>query len=70
MIDPSFQVSELVIEYKELKKNLIQPQPVNNFRIQKYYQNKSKFIGIYSRNSLLKTLTKTMKDRDYVNIDK
>ena len=62
MIDPSFQVSELVIEYKE-------PQPVNNFRIQKYYQNKSKFIGIYSRNSLLKTLTKTMKDRDYVNID-
>ena len=26
--------------------------PVTNFEIQKYYQNESKFNGIYSRNSL------------------
>ena len=28
------------------------PYPVTNFEIQKYYQNESKFNGIYSRNSL------------------
>ena len=28
------------------------PYPVTNFEVQKYYQNESKFNGIYSRNSL------------------
>ena len=28
------------------------PYPVTNFEIKKYYQNESKFNGIYSRNSL------------------
>ena len=28
--------------------------PLTNFEIQKYYQNKPKFIGVYSRNSLPK----------------
>ena len=28
------------------------PYPVTNLKIQKYYQNESKFNGIYSRNSL------------------
>ena len=28
------------------------PYHVTNFEIQKYYQNESKFNGIYSRNSL------------------
>ena len=30
------------------------PHPVTNFEIQKYYQNKPKFNGVYSRNSLPK----------------
>ena len=41
------------------------PHPVTNFEIQKYYQNKPKFNGAYSRNSLPK-----IKDRPYViNLD-
>ena len=28
------------------------PHPLTNFEIQKYYQNKPKFNGIYSRNNL------------------
>ena len=30
------------------------PYPLINFEIQKYYQNESKFIGVYSRNDLPK----------------
>ena len=33
--------------------------PLTNFEIQKYYQNKRKFNGFYSRNNLFK-----MKDGD------
>ena len=30
------------------------PHLLTNFEIQKYYQNESKFNGVYSRNNLLK----------------
>ena len=30
------------------------PHPLTNFEIQKYYQNKPKFNGVYSRNNLSK----------------
>ena len=40
--------------------------PLTNFEIQKYYQNKFKFNGVYSRNNLPK-----IKDGAYVvNLDK
>ena len=29
------------------------PEPLNNLEIQRYYQNKPKFNGVYSRNCLL-----------------
>ena len=39
--------------------------PLTNYEIQKYYQNESKFNGIYSRNNLPK-----IKDKAYViNLD-
>ena len=42
------------------------PHPLTNFEIQKYYQNLTRFNGIYSRNNLPK-----MRDRVYViNLDK
>ena len=41
------------------------PHHLTNFEMQKYYQNKSKFNGVYSRNNLPK-----IKDRTYViNLD-
>ena len=41
------------------------PHPLTNFEIQKYYQNESKFSGVYSKDSLPK-----IKDRAYViNLD-
>ena len=41
------------------------PHPLTNFEIQTYYQNESKFNGVYSRNSLPK-----IKDGAYViNLD-
>ena len=41
------------------------PHPLTNFEIQKYYQNESKFNGVYSRDNLPK-----MKDGAYViNLD-
>ena len=41
------------------------PHPLTNFEIQKYYQNKPKFNGVYSRNNLPK-----IKDGVYViNLD-
>ena len=39
--------------------------PLTNFEIQKYYQNESRFNGVYSRDNLPK-----IKDRNYViNLD-
>ena len=35
--------------------------PLNNFEIQKYYQNKPKFDGVYLRNNLFKK-----RDRTYI----
>ena len=41
------------------------PNPLTNFQIQNYYQNESKFNGVYSRNNLSK-----MKDGAYItNLD-
>ena len=31
------------------------PHPITNFEIQKYYQNKPRFNGVYSRDNLPKT---------------
>ena len=39
--------------------------PLTNYEIQKYYQNESKFNGVYSRNNLPK-----IKDKAYlINLD-
>ena len=44
---------------------LIPPHPLTNFKIQKYYQNESRFNDVYSRDNLTKT-----KDGAYViNLD-
>ena len=44
---------------------LMLPHPLNNFEIQKYYQNKPTFTGIYSRDNLQK-----IKDETYIlNLD-
>ena len=41
------------------------PYPLTNFEMQKYYQSKPKFNGVYSRNSLFK-----IKGKAYViNLD-
>ena len=41
------------------------PHPLNNFEIQKYYQNEPKFNGVYSRNNTTKR-----KDGAYaINLD-
>ena len=50
------------MEYTELDKIFDSTHPLTNPEIQKYYQNKSKFKGVYSRNSLLNTV----KDGAYV----
>ena len=34
------------------KKMLIPPNPLTNFEIQKYYEHKTRFNGVYSRNNL------------------
>ena len=41
---------------------LIPPHPLTNFEIQKYYQNKPRFNGVFSRNNL----PKKIKDGAYV----
>ena len=42
------------------------PHPLTNFEIPKYYQNKARFNGVYSRDNL----PKTIKDGSYViNLD-
>ena len=38
------------------------PHPLTNFEIQRYYENESRFYGIYSRNNL----PKKIKDEAYV----
>ena len=38
------------------------PHPLNNFEIQKYYENQPKFNGVYSRDNL----SKKIKDGAYV----
>ena len=44
---------------------LIPPHPLSNFEIQKYYENESRFNGVYSRDNLPK-----IKDGAYViNLD-
>ena len=49
-----------------LKKKLIPPHPLTNFEIQKYYHNKPRFNGVYSRNNL----PKKIKNGAYVtNLD-
>ena len=42
----------------------MQPHPLTNFEIQKYYQNELKFNGVYSTNNLPK-----IKDGEYVIIN-
>ena len=45
---------------------LILPNPLTNFKIQKYYKNEERFNGVFSRNSLFKTI----KDGAYIiNLD-
>ena len=45
---------------------LMQPYPLINFEIEKYYQNEPRFNGVYSRNNL----PEKIKDRAYVmNLD-
>ena len=45
----------------------MKPHPLTNFEIQKYYENESRFNGVYSRNNL----PNRIKDRAYViNFDK
>ena len=39
----------------------MQPHPLTNFEIQKYYENEPKFNGAYSRNNVSK-----IKDREYM----
>ena len=38
------------------KKGLIPPDPLINFKIQKYYQDETAFNGVYSRDNLPKTI--------------
>ena len=40
----------------------MKPHPLTNFEIQKYYENESRFNGVYSRNNL----PKKIKDGAYV----
>ena len=45
---------------------LMPSHPLTNFEIQKYYQNESRFNGVYSRNNLAEKI----KDGSYVlNLD-
>ena len=44
----------------------MKPHPLTNFEIQKYYENESRFNGVFSRDNLLKKI----KDGAYViNLD-
>ena len=55
-----------------LIKTLIPPYPLTNFEIQKYYQNKPRFIGVYSRDNLpdkIKDGAIVINLDDYSNIE-
>ena len=41
------------------------PHPLTKFEIQKYYQNESKFNGVYSRNNLTKIKDGTYNFDEY-----
>ena len=46
------------------------PHPLNNFEIQKYYQNETRFNGVYSRDKLYKRNSVEISDGPYVvNLD-
>ena len=45
------------------------PYPLTNFEIQKYYQNKPIFRGVYSRNNLHKKKNKIKGGAYVVNLD-
>ena len=47
--------------WKQRNGFLMQPLPLTNFEIQKYYQNETRFNGVYSRDNLSK-----IKDGAYV----
>ena len=50
----------------QLKKALIPPHPLTDFEIKEYYENEPRFIGVYSRDNL----PKTIKNGAYViNLD-
>ena len=50
----------------QLKKALIPPHPLTNFKIKKYYEYEPRFNGVYSRNNL----PKRIKNGTYViNLD-
>ena len=52
--------------FESKKKNLIPPNPLTNFEIQKYYKNKPRFNGVYSRDNR----PNKIKDGAYViNLD-
>ena len=52
-------------EQLELAKFLMPPQPLTNFEIQKYSQNKPKSNGAYSRNNL----SEIMDDAYIINLE-
>ena len=46
------------------------PHPLTNFEIQKYYQNETRFNGVYSRDKLYKRNSVEIRDGAYVvNLD-
>ena len=50
----------------QLKKALIPPHPLTNFEMKEYYENETRFNGVYSRDNL----PKTKKNGAYViNLD-
>ena len=53
----------------DLKKFLIPPHPLTNFKIQKYYENESRFNRVFSRDSLLKIPNKIKKGAYVINLD-
>ena len=42
----------IIAGQRTIRKLLMPPHPLTNFETQKYYQNESKFNGVYSRNNL------------------
>ena len=48
----------------QLKKAVIPPHPLTNFEIKEYYENESRFNGVYS----IDNLPKTIKNGAYVII--